>query len=748
MPDQGAMQASDTQPVVSIITPAYNRASLIEETIDSILGQDYPRIELIVIDDGSTDQTLARLQRYQDRARIITRPNKGEGATVNEGFALATGKYVCVVNSDDPILPQCISTLVRALEARPDALVAYGDWAKIDAAGRVMQIERLKPYATESMLADLNFSLGPGTLIRRSAIQQHGPRHARYRYAGDMEFFLRLSLHGALLYVPALLATHRAHPDSASVASSRQGIGLEMVDAFQRCLSSPAFPPALRARRYLFMASIYRLIARSYAETLSQALLARIKAVECLVRHVAGIAAGQWYAYLFSAVFAPSMIVARWCGSRRPASFGPEFCFSTRFLPPMWSGQAVVIQRLLRDVDPARYRLVGHPVLPSRTGEHDFVGGLPARYYDLPAVRQLRMDWMTSGGLIRRLFYLPRIVCRAINLLWGILQRARQIASSLEHDRPALLIACTGDQFDPPATWLAAKMLGSRIGLYYFDDYSEQWWADRETMPLLGRIEAFIGGRTDAFIAPNEMMQAKLEAKFGVPCHIVRNPMGGSQLPPLNDRYPSEPPVFRLVFTGAVYHLNYQAFRLIIQAIALLSDFRIELHLYTAQPRSQLEAEGIVGPAVAIHPHASPDEVVKAQSAADVLLIPFSDDGDAVELVRTSATAKLADYLATGRPVLAIAERDAFLTWFLEGRECGVSVSTRTPEAVAEALETIFTDEARRRSMSDNARRIASELFSPETAADDLLRAVATIIRSGGIKLSPRRLKLRYRAVL
>src|SRR5688572_11108874 len=122
---------SNPLPLVTIITPAYNRASFMDETIQSVLSQDYPHIEYVVLDDGSTDNTLQVLEKYRSRIILESHPNMGETRTVNKGLSMAKGAIVSIVNSDDPLLPGAVRTSVAVLQEHPDALAAYPDWNEI-----------------------------------------------------------------------------------------------------------------------------------------------------------------------------------------------------------------------------------------------------------------------------------------------------------------------------------------------------------------------------------------------------------------------------------------------------------------------------------------------------------------------------------------------------------------------------------------------------------------------------------------
>src|SRR4051812_39582335 len=108
------------RPLVTVITPTYNRADYLPETIASVLGQDYVNFEYIVLDDGSKDDTVSLLKRYDGRLTWYTHPNMGEARTVNKGWGMARGDFVVTVNSDDPVRPGLLRAGAEFLQARPD----------------------------------------------------------------------------------------------------------------------------------------------------------------------------------------------------------------------------------------------------------------------------------------------------------------------------------------------------------------------------------------------------------------------------------------------------------------------------------------------------------------------------------------------------------------------------------------------------------------------------------------------------
>lgn len=253
-------------PLVTVITPAYNRASFLDETVSSVLSQDYPNIEYIVLDDGSTDDTLNVIKKYEGKIRWDTHKNMGETKTVNKGFSMSNGEIIVVVNSDDPLLPGAIRAAVAVMQERPDALVVYPDWNEIGSNSEIIRQMQLPDYNIVNMLTTFNVAMGPGTFIRRKAFSLVGMRDPQFKYAGDLEFWFRLALHGKLVHIPKVLATHRTHPGSASVSERGPKMAGELVSVVRRIYANPNLSPEIRKLRAKVF-SIVHYVAASYCSS-------------------------------------------------------------------------------------------------------------------------------------------------------------------------------------------------------------------------------------------------------------------------------------------------------------------------------------------------------------------------------------------------------------------------------------------------------------------------------------------------
>ena len=245
-------------PRVSVITPAFNRTSLLEETILSVLGQDYPNVEYIVLDDGSEDGTLEVIRKFQDRLRWDSHVNMGETRTVNKGFSMAEGDIIGVVNSDDPLLPGAVSKAVKLLLQKPDVVVVYPDWRVIDAEGSVIESIVARDFESASDTIRRHHCLpGPGAFFRRQVVVSLGGRDEQLRYVGDLDFWFRAGLLGRFERIPETLATWRIHPDSATVGPQGALMADEHVRVVDKLYARPDLPAAVTSSKREAYSSAY-----------------------------------------------------------------------------------------------------------------------------------------------------------------------------------------------------------------------------------------------------------------------------------------------------------------------------------------------------------------------------------------------------------------------------------------------------------------------------------------------------------
>lgn len=249
-------------PIVSVVTPAYNQASFIRDTIESVLSQDYPAIDYRVIDDGSTDETRAILAEYDGRIIWETQPNMGQTPTINKGWQKATGEILTWLNSDDTFLPGAVKWAVDYLQQHPDVGIVYGDTLFTNPDGSPIERSR-PPKGFESGFDYEKFVLRcenpipqPSAFIRRSVIEQAGMLEPDYYYFMDWEFWLRAGLKAQIVYLPELFSTYRLHPESKTVAQSLKAAP-ELKRMYSEFFARPDLPERIRRLQSRAVANMY-----------------------------------------------------------------------------------------------------------------------------------------------------------------------------------------------------------------------------------------------------------------------------------------------------------------------------------------------------------------------------------------------------------------------------------------------------------------------------------------------------------
>jgi glycosyltransferase involved in cell wall biosynthesis len=200
-------------PRVSVVMATYNMGRFLGEAIDSVIGQDYRPLELIVIDDGSTDNTGAVLERYAGRSdvRIVRQPNGGQTVAKNRGLEEATGDYVGFCDADDVWLPGKISRQLPLFDAGGRVGVVYGECELIDGTGRPVAYRPMKRYEgriTRQLVID-NFVTFSTALVTRRAIDAVGGFNRKLRMAIDYDLWLRISTEFEFRFLPEPLAKYR-----------------------------------------------------------------------------------------------------------------------------------------------------------------------------------------------------------------------------------------------------------------------------------------------------------------------------------------------------------------------------------------------------------------------------------------------------------------------------------------------------------------------------------------------------------
>ena len=243
---------SVTKPVITIVTAVFNGSEYIQETIDSVLRNAAgTSFEYIVVDDGSTDNTLNLLQEYGDKISIVSHANCGESESVTRAFKKARGDYLLVVSADDPLLTSKLFEDVFEWFTNDKNLVAvYPDWQMIDPVGNVLQTVLVPDYSDDLLIGECRTLPGPGVIFRKNAALEIGGRLSKWVYVGDYDFWLRLSRLGEIRHRPQVLAQWRHHPTSTSVSKRGVEMARERIAVVEDFLSKNEIDPQL-ARKSL-----------------------------------------------------------------------------------------------------------------------------------------------------------------------------------------------------------------------------------------------------------------------------------------------------------------------------------------------------------------------------------------------------------------------------------------------------------------------------------------------------------------
>jgi glycosyltransferase involved in cell wall biosynthesis len=209
-------------PRVTIVTPSFNQGEFLEETIRSVLLQGYPNLEYVIIDGGSSDESVDIIQKYDPwLAHWESKPDRGQSHAINKGFERATGEIVAWINSDDFYHPGAIRNAVLALRANPEASFVYSDCDVIDEASCVTGAIAVPQRSLAEMLTEGNCIAQPTVFMRRDALHQAGFVREDLHMVMDYELWLRLMRISPPVYMEgARFAAFRMHKDSKTVGST------------------------------------------------------------------------------------------------------------------------------------------------------------------------------------------------------------------------------------------------------------------------------------------------------------------------------------------------------------------------------------------------------------------------------------------------------------------------------------------------------------------------------------------------
>ena len=208
-------------PTVSVVTPSFNQARFLEQTILSVLEQDYPHLEYIVVDGGSTDGSQQTIEKYAHRlAHRISESDLGQTDAINKGFALASGEILAWLNSDDTYNPGAISEAAEFLNTHPEVGMVYGNAYYIDAEGRWIGRYPARQTSYKGLRRGVNTVCQQSMFFRASLWEEIGPLDPSFYYAMDYDLWVRLASRAPIVFVDRYWANFRLHDSSKSLTAA------------------------------------------------------------------------------------------------------------------------------------------------------------------------------------------------------------------------------------------------------------------------------------------------------------------------------------------------------------------------------------------------------------------------------------------------------------------------------------------------------------------------------------------------
>lgn len=198
-------------------------ARFIEQTIQSVLSQEYPAIEYIVMDGGSTDGTAEIVRRYAGRLRYVSAPDRGAADAVNRGFQLATGSILAWLNADDTYLPGAVGKAAAYLLAHPEAAAVYGGARWVDAAGKPLGPYPVAAFDQRALSREC-LICQPACFVRREAFEAAGALNPDLRFAFDYDLWIRLSRRHQLHHLAECWANSRMYPQNKTLGQRRESL--------------------------------------------------------------------------------------------------------------------------------------------------------------------------------------------------------------------------------------------------------------------------------------------------------------------------------------------------------------------------------------------------------------------------------------------------------------------------------------------------------------------------------------------
>jgi glycosyltransferase involved in cell wall biosynthesis len=247
--------------LVSIITPSFNQAAFLEQTMRSVLEQDHPHIEYLVVDGASKDNSVDIIRKYENKlAWWVSEKDSGQADAINKGLARATGEVIAWVNSDDYYLAGAVGAAVKIFEERPEVVLVYGNMLSVDEDGKTFNTLNYKQLTLEDLLC-FQIIGQPAVFMRRSALQAAGKLDPTFHFMLDHHLWIRIAQQGEILHVDQTWAAARYHAEAKNIAKAAE-FGRDAFRILDWAKTQPELAPTLARVEHRARASANRVDAR------------------------------------------------------------------------------------------------------------------------------------------------------------------------------------------------------------------------------------------------------------------------------------------------------------------------------------------------------------------------------------------------------------------------------------------------------------------------------------------------------
>ena len=248
-------------PLVSVITPSFNQSRYLEQTMRSVLEQDYPRMEYFVVDGASTDDSVEIIRSYENQlAYWVSEKDSGQAEAINKGLSRVKGRIVAWLNSDDYYLPGAVSSAVKVFEANPDVVMVYGNMLAVDEHGQTINLLKYGQLSLKDLLC-FQIIGQPSVFFSKDVLRKAGLLDTSFHFLLDHHLWIRIAQQGKILHVPQTWSAARYHAEAKNRAKAAE-FGREAFRILEWARGRPGLAEAVSGVERRARASAHRVDAR------------------------------------------------------------------------------------------------------------------------------------------------------------------------------------------------------------------------------------------------------------------------------------------------------------------------------------------------------------------------------------------------------------------------------------------------------------------------------------------------------